>query len=303
MELIRSYVNGNYNVYLFDDGTKVRRADANVWKPAFAENIDIKITDRCTGAGCAFCHEGSGPIGEHGDVLSLKFFDTLHKGQEVALGGGNVFEHPDLVPLLKKLKAKGVVSNITVNQLHFFKYQELIEELIKEKLIWGLGISMVYPEHRLLALLKDPLFKNAVVHIINGVLTKWEVNKLKDNNIKLLILGYKHLRRGEDYFNKEKELVKGNQKWLSDNIMDLFKHFNTISFDNLALEQLDMKNKLDKEVWDECYMGDDGTTTYYIDCVNKQFAQSSTSPLDKRYPLLDNVDDMFNIIAKEKEQK
>ena len=47
-------------------------------------------------------------------------------------------------------------------------------------------------------------------------------------------------------------------------------------------------------------MGDDGTTTFYIDCVNKQFAQSSTSLLDKRYPLLDNIDDMFKVIIENK---
>ena len=118
--------------------------------------------------------------------------------------------------------------------------------------------------------------------------------------MKLLILGYKHLRRGDDYFNKEKDLIEKNQKWLEDNILELFSHFKVVSFDNLALEQLNMQNKLDKNIWEDCYMGDDGTTTFYIDCVNKQFAQSSTSSLDKRYPLLDNIDDMFKVITANK---
>ena len=300
MELLYKYRNGNYNVLIFDDGTKVRQTNESVWKPYFAENIDIKLTNKCTGTNCVYCHEGSEPNGKNGDILNLKFFDTLHEGQEVALGGGNIFEHPDLLALLEKLKNKHIICNITVNQFHFFKYLALIKTLIKDKLVYGVGVSLNYPTQQLIDTLKEPIFKNVVIHTINGILTKEQVEKLKNNNLKLLILGYKHLRRGDDYFNKEKDLIEKNQKWLEDNISELFSHFKVVSFDNLALEQLNMQNKLDKNTWEECYMGDDGTTTFYIDCVNKQFAQSSTSLLDKRYPLLDNIDDMFKVIVRNK---
>ena len=53
MELLYKYKNGNYNVLIFDDGTKVRQTNESVWKPDFAENIDIKITDKCDG-NCSF---------------------------------------------------------------------------------------------------------------------------------------------------------------------------------------------------------------------------------------------------------
>ena len=294
MELLYKYRNGNYNVLIFDDGTKVRQTNESVWKPDFAENIDIKITDRCDG-NCIFCYEGSTPNGNHSDLINLKFWDTLHKGQEVAING-NDLSHPELIPLLKKLSEQGVIVNMTLNQMHFVGHLEEVKELIKNKLIYGLGVSLVYPTDKLLKILEEPIFKNVVIHTINGILTKEQAEKLKDNNLKLLILGYKHLRRGDDYFNKEKDLIEKNQKWLEDNILELFSHFKVVSFDNLALEQLHMQDKLDKNIWEECYMGDDGTTTFYIDCVNKQFAQSSTSLLDKRYPLLDNIDDMFKVI-------
>lgn len=298
MNLLYKYRNGNYNVLIFDDGTKVRQTNESVWKPAFAENIDIKITDKCDG-NCSFCFEGCTPNGKHGDLLNLKFWDTLHKGQEVAING-NDFSHPDLIPLLKKLSKQGIIVNMTLNQMHFMGHLEEVKDLIKNKLIYGLGVSLVYPTDKLLEILKEPNFKNVVIHTINGILTKEQVEKLKNNNLKLLILGYKHLRRGDDYFNKEKDLIEKNQKWLEDNILELFSHFKVVSFDNLALEQLNMQDKLDKNIWEEYYMGDDGTTTFYIDCVNKQFAQSSTSELDKRYPLLDNIDDMFQVITANK---
>ena len=72
-----------------------------------------------------------------------------------------------------------------------------------------------------------------------------------------------------------------------------------VSFDNLAIEELSVKRLLSENEWNEFYMGDDGTMTYYIDMVERKFARSSTADFDKRYDLLDNVDDMFNKIIKE----
>ena len=46
-------------------------------------------------------------------------------------------------------------------------------------------------------------------------------------------------------------------------------------------------------------MGDDGSTTYYVDMVERKFARSSTAHMNKRYDLLDSVDDMFNVIRME----
>lgn len=35
------------------------------------------------------------------------------------------------------------------------------------------------------------------------------------------------------------------------------------------------------EEWNEFYMGDDGTMTYYIDMVERKFARSSTASFDR----------------------
>ena len=85
--------------------------------------------------------------------------------------------------------------------------------------------------------------------------------------------------------------------------MQMIGGFEVLSFDNLAIEQLRIKeqwNDLCDEDWDEFYAGEDGDFTYYIDMVERQFAKSSTAPFDKRYNLLDNVDEMFRIIQNEK---
>ena len=64
---------------------------------------------------------------------------------------------------------------------------------------------------------------------------------------------------------------------------------------------LEIKNILTKNEWERFYQGDDGTHTMYVDLVKKQFAKTSTST--KRYDLLDDIDDMFEVIKSENKSK
>lgn len=296
MNLIGFYKNGNFTTKIFSDGTKVRETEDNVFVPAFAENMDMKITN-CCDMGCKFCHEGSTVDGKHGNILTAGFINTLHPYQEVALGGGDVTSHPDLIPFLHKLKERKVIANITVNQKHFEEKQDLIKNLVDEKLIYGIGVSLVNPTDSFISLIKK--YPNAVVHVINGVVTQRDIERLADNNLKMLILGYKQLRRGSGYFVENYQYVYIHQRWLTENLPNIINKFNTVSFDNLAIEQLDVHRLLTKEEWDEFYMGDDGTMTYYIDMVEQKFAKSSTAPFEERYDLLDSVDEMFEKIVNE----
>lgn len=289
------YKNGNYIVkFNTIDGTKIRETEEDEFIPEFAENMDIKITNYCD-MGCKYCHEGSSTKGKHADILNEKFVDTLHPYQEAAIGGGDVTSHPDLIPFLQKLKDKKVIANITVNQKHFEEKQELIKKLVDEKLVYGIGVSLVDPTDKFISLVKQ--YPNVVVHVINGILQPSDIETLSDKGLKILILGYKHLRRGNEWYNKDHEHIVANQVWLKENLADVLNHFNVVSFDNLAIEQLDVRRLLSDEEWDEFYMGNDGTTTYYIDMVECKFAQSSTASFDKRYDLLDSVDDMFHKIT------
>lgn len=66
IELLGKYINGYYTVRLYSDVTKIRETKEDEFVPYFAENCDVKITDRCDG-GCAFCYEGCTIMGRHGD--------------------------------------------------------------------------------------------------------------------------------------------------------------------------------------------------------------------------------------------
>jgi hypothetical protein len=68
-----------------------------------------------------------------------------------------------------------------------------------------------------------------------------------------------------------------------------------VSFDNLAIEQLNLKRFFSEENWDKFYQGDDGSANLYIDLVEKQYALSSRS--SERFPLTEK-DTMKSIFEK-----
>lgn len=285
--------NGNYMMFIdLETGTKIRKNNLDCFIPEKPESMDIKITNKCD-MGCAFCHENSTADGLHGDIMSLKFIETLLPYTELALGGGNPLTHPDLVPFLEKCKSLKLIPSMTINQVHFMKpeYAELIDKLVNEKLIYGLGISLTRATDEFIAKVKK--YPNAVVHIINGVQPLAEVRKLYDQNLKILILGYKMFRRGIEYFS---EAVDSAKTEYYAELANMTKRFDVVSFDNLALNQLEVKRLLTDDEWNEFFMGNDGSHTMYIDCINKQFARSSTAPIEDRRELLDDIKPMFDYI-------
>jgi len=52
--VIGVYTNGNYNVAMLSDGTKIRSCKDGKMIPAFAESIDVKVTNKCD-MNCKFC--------------------------------------------------------------------------------------------------------------------------------------------------------------------------------------------------------------------------------------------------------
>lgn len=288
--ILAKYENGNYNVILLDDGTKIRYNRFDELTPAFAESIDCNITEKCDGH-CPYCYLGCNENGKHAD-LNQPFFDNLHEGQELALNG-NDLTHPQLNEFLYRMKVQGVICNLTVNQIHFIRYISQIRELINRELIYGLGISLVDAnDEKLYEYISE--FPNAVLHTIDGLLTKEDIEKLSNKHIKLLILGYKILGRGDDYYYSHQKEIDNNIAWLRENIISLRDKFDVISFDNLAIEHLNLQNQVDLDMWDYLYMGDEGSFTFYIDAVNHKFALSSLS--QERYELIDDVDKMFQYI-------
>lgn len=289
------YKNGNYIVCIMNDGTKIRKTDYDEFIPSFAENCDVKITSKCS-IGCPFCYEGCTMDGKHADLFKYPFINSLHPYTEMALNG-NDMDHPDLEKFLAFLKGKKVFTNITVQQNQFLNNIEKLREYSENKLVYGIGVSYSHYDEDFINKVKE--FPNAVLHTINGILTTEDLNRLKGNGLKVLVLGYKNLQRGKTYKETHSFSTRYHQKCLYDRLPMIIDEnwFKLISFDNLAIEQLDVKRLLSNDKWEEFYMGDDGRYTFYIDMVAGKFAKNSLS--QERYDIGDKtVDEMFDIIRK-----
>lgn len=294
MNILGKYKNGNYTVTIFDDGTKVRSNNLDFFEPKYCESMDLKITNKCYGNGnglCAMCHECSSPEGKHGNILNLPFLDTLLPYTEIAIGGGNPLLHPDLVQFLKGLKARKLIANMTVNQWTFMQSLDYLKSLVDEKLIYGIGVSLTDPNDKFIEAAKE--FPNLVVHVINGITSREHMQKLANNGLKILILGYKEFGRGDEFYADSGAEINILKREMYEALPDIINDgwFKCVSFDNLAIKQLDPKRLMSEDKWQEFYMGDDGQFTMYIDAVNREYAMSSTSV--ERWPITNDIKDMF----------
>lgn len=297
-ELLHSYINGNHIVSIYDNGTKISKTiskDSEYLTYDFPESFDFKLTNKCNG-GCGFCHENSTSNGGNPPLkrfLSSRFYTSIHPFTEMAIGGGNVFESEDLKLLLQENKTKNILSSITVSQKHLKENFHQLQELVSDNLIKGLGISIVNPQDLETISLAKSLGNNIVFHVINGLVDETWENVFSNN--KVLILGFKRKGRGIQYLSDNPSPIMRNQAWLEKNLKRLSGISEILSFDCLAVKQLNPKKNLDLSCneWEMLYDGDDEIpkdilgnircSTMFVDFPKRKIARSSIS--STRYDL------------------
>ena len=274
-----SYKNGNCIVTLQEDGTKIREwPDGEMPTPCVPESIDLKITNSCD-LGCPWCHESSIKNDAHAKTQHIRqIVNGLPPGVELALGGGNLFEHPYLEHIVCYLSMKYIV-NLTVNAAHLRERTQINEMDLRALVYFGTihGIGVSYDQRYERDILELDL-PNVVIHLIVGVHSPCLAVKLLGMGKKVLVLGYKRYGRGASY-RIDDELIC---EWSAYVPRLITEGSGTIAFDTLALQQLHVRKRLTERTWNSLYMGDDGQFTMYIDAVKMEFAASSTS---RRVPL------------------
>lgn len=295
MKKLAKYKNGNYTVTIFDNGTKIRANNLDNLTPEFAESIDINISTKCDGH-CDWCYLNCSENGKQAD-LNNPIFDTLHYGTEIALNA-NDLSHPDLENFLIRMKDKGVICNLTINQKHLHKNLYTLINWQENKLIWGLGISLVNSSDTQF-ILDIYKLKNVVIHVIDGLFTKTDLENLKEKNIKLLILGYKMVGKGISYYNQNKVSIESNINYLKENLFKYKSAFHGFGFDNLAVNHLEIQKQVSPDNWEMYHMGEEGEFTFFFDAVNNTYSISSMES-DKVYPVkdTDTIDTMFHYIRR-----
>lgn len=310
-KVVAQYKNGNYQVAIMSDGTKVRfgaEPDGAPMIPDYPETIDMCITKACN-VGCKFCYENCKPHGPEMpcEFMSYAIWDDIPPYTELALNG-NDLDLRCLSTFLEMLQRKNIIVNMTFSFSQWFRNSNKINNLLANNLLNSIGISLgnmefiQAPHINVKQTLSHlPSVHNVVFHAILGVTKLRDLvcfaERYKDavhKDPNLLILGYKTKGRGDLYDKLAHDSIIENAQELDHNMEMLNHHFAVVSFDNLACEQLNMKGKLSPEEWDMLYMGEDGQYSMYIDAVNLTYSRNSCTPESERIELK-NTDSLKNI--------
>ena len=139
-----------YN-YIFrkSDGVALRwgrtKEDNPFWGPA-PELADISISNRCSN-GCPFCYRDSRP---DGPLMSVEDFEFVMKQLpatfQLALGGGEPTEHPDLIDILRLSRQYGKVPNYTTNG------KGLTQEIVEASKEYCGAVAVSWSKHAMSAI-------------------------------------------------------------------------------------------------------------------------------------------------------
>ena len=274
--LLNTYINGNSQITFDESGTRVItfQDELQLDTPL---NIDIKVSSKCSlgynpktnTSFCDFCHESNRTDGSECDYNKLKTkLQDLPPGIELAIGSNNLSE--DLVNFLLWCKGKNFFCNVTINQGHLLRDQTRLSYCIDNKLIKGLGVS-----YRSSLKWNVPEFilnyENTVFHVIMGIDDITDILSLKGKGVKkVLTLGEKDFG-----FNLNRvDLTTLRHKQWYWWVNKLYSNFDVVSFDNLALQQLNLKRFFKDKDWE---VFNQGEHSLYINSVEGYLAPSSHS--------------------------
>ena len=271
-----TYKNGNATVTIEKDGTRIIEFEDEL-NLEYPLNIDIRVSTQCSFGQkadgspglCTFCHESAKVNGQECDFENLKLIlEGLPKGIELAIGC-NLYTD-GLHEFLKWCKEQDYICNLTVNQGHINRDLNKLKEGIHLGLIKGLGIS--YRNRFKFNIPEDLLnYENMVLHVIAGIDSIEDIMTLADKGVKkILILGEKNFGFNEGKVDLQTYKHK-HWRWYLRKLFDLF---DVVSFDNLALEQLNPSRFLQEEDYNTFYQGEH---SLYINAVEKYFSPSSRS--------------------------
>lgn len=269
MTALKSYVNGNAQVTIYSDGTKVRETVEESFNLKWPETIDINTSDRCA-HGCPECYISATPKKRHGDMAILFERMQVRPGMELALNLNSEIP-PDLT--IENLLGLPAIVNVTTNSFDIGRHFAFLAEAQERGAIRGVGVSVSDFE----ALGPELALENVVYHAINGIQTADDLIARLPSGARLLILGYKHMKGRGRIFKPGAYLTPRD-------VERLFEHFAVVSFDNLALDQIDVRSVVGDDAWARHYMGDDGTASMFIDLVSGKFALSSTARVTHPLP-------------------
>lgn len=273
--IIAQYKNGNADVTITSDGTREIEYEDTL-QLEYPLNIDIRTSTRCSfglnpkngKAFCSFCHESATTNGSECDYEELKnkLLD-LPIGIELAIGGNIITE--ELIDFCEWSTKQGYIVNLTVNQGHIATYQLQLDELIDNGYIKGLGISYRRSLEKDNVPERFKRYEHTVLHVIAGI---DDINDILNYTSyrKVLVLGEKDFGLNSGKVNLASREHKEWFWW----IHKMFGAFDVVSFDNLALKQLNIKRFFTDDNWE---VFNQNEHSFFLNAVAKTIHPSSRS--------------------------
>lgn len=276
---------GYWTIFSRIDGTKQRLAFDEPWNEKVVraecsevpELVDLKITDYCS-FGCKFCYQGSTTQGQHAPKERIfKVLDSLAamKVFEVAIGGGEPTEHPDLPEILRYAKSKGLVANFTTRNLDWLKLHPEVFELIGAVAISVNSAAEVQRVCDAFAPQGPCTRKLIVQYIIGQHSDRHQLEDILDccglNSMPITLLGYKMTGRGAQFGRRDMAIwaqivadkVKKYNYWrLAVGIDTVLAHEGRVALMELGADPRTMTFE-------------EGQHSCYIDAVQMQLHESS----------------------------
>lgn len=261
------------------DGTKVRFAIGKYTKASKPELCDLKITDFCS-FGCSFCYQASTLQGKHASMENMDFIiSELAKAKvfEVAIGGGDPLEYPDIVEVLEKFHAAGIVPNFTT------KFPAKVRQLWPKigHLIGGFAYSaenaaQIRSAAKLLRMIpKDKVNLHYVMGLGDRDHFRDYMTAAAEVGFRVTLLGYKTVGRG-------KEVIPHPYLWWIDEVTDLVNSGKcpTLSIDTPLADQFSGE----MPVAEYAYHTQEGAFSLYIDAVSMKMGASSFEEVPNLVP-------------------
>lgn len=298
--LIGKKLNRNGNYYLLVDYQDNKRLALRLSEtpdmelvPEHPELVDIKLTDVCH-IGCTWCYQDSTSDSLHGDLDEIKtVLKSLNPNiTEVAFGGGDVLQHPQIVEILEYARELGLnSSNITMNWQSIMRYPDMVQKVLP--LLDAIGVSITGKGQikQVVAKLKEIgcfIPSRICFHIIPDLYSKELIIKTLDELKKfspesdILFLGFKTNGRGHTASPKHID----NMKSIFDYIIE--KDIALQCDTKLVKDYLEAVKQVGSEL---TYDIKEGEYSMNIDCVESFYSQSSYNLEFKG-----KIDSDFNIV-------
>lgn len=230
-------------------------------------------------------------IDDSGNLAILERFYSLFKqlpyGTEIIILGGNPLLHPGLTNFLDMLRRSGKINSINLHQDYIDNDTiDILKKLQDCGNIYNINIycsSTVEPEYY------DIERVTYCVDIGKSPISI--LDSLKEESV--LVLGCKGVNKNLN--NCSEHTTRNIKNWYK----NIYKYLlmDSINFDNLALEQLNMQRLLPEDIWNDYYIGNDNQFSMYVDLVEGKYSASDTSSI--RFPIEQSMCNMFSKIRGE----